>query len=87
MRKTEIQSLVPFILRCHNVLLLLLFCHRIPFLVSRAILEYVKGLREEEPQDHDDIDDDQAGVSAMVERLVLDEVDVRGDDVAELYAD
>lgn len=82
MCKSEVQSLIPLVLCGHNILLVLLLSHSIPPLLPGAVLQDVKYLCEDEPQDGDDVDDDQARVAAVVERFILCKVYICGDNVA-----
>lgn len=75
MRKSKIQPLTPLQSRIFNISRLLLFRHRLPDPISVSIHINVVKLCRDKDQNHDEIDDQQIRVSAMVLGFVVFAVD------------
>jgi len=84
MRKPEIQPLIPLIRAIVNIIPPLLLAQRKPLLLPPLVLQDIVSFCAEEAQQHENVDGDEDGVAAVVERGVVGAVDVGGDDVAEL---
>lgn len=78
MRKPKIQPLTPLQLRILNIPTPLFFRHTVPYPVSLPIHIHIINLCRDKDQNHNQIDDEQVSVSAVVFGFVVFAVDEEG---------
>jgi hypothetical protein len=84
MSKPKIQPLAPLQLRISNIPRLLLFRHPLPNSISALVDIHVINLCQDKHDNHDEVDDEQVSISAVVFGFVVIAVDEEGCYVAYL---